>query len=191
MWQWSDSTVVFYNRYPVLLGGEPACTLLSRKLQTGTFIPAWHQGFCDGKGDVARWLSGSFLCEVTNIVAHVEPLSFHLNATTNHSVSNATSPTALRLAVCPSREMTFTFLACQHTCWAKGYGTVYTCHAPVTPAPPMFLCSDEVERVSHSVLCDHRPDCSDSSDEDFCVFPTCGLGEVSCGMKQVSAICLS
>jgi hypothetical protein len=42
--------------------------------------------------------------------------------------------------------------------------------------------------VPYTLLRDHRPDCIDRSDEDFCVFRACAGGLLPCAdLKQVSA----
>ncbi|KAL8601648.1 hypothetical protein ACOMHN_003914 [Nucella lapillus] len=42
---------------------------------------------------------------------------------------------------------------------------------PPALSPPSFHCTSDKQRVSYTLVCDHRPDCSDASDERFCVFP--------------------
>ena len=43
----------------------------------------------------------------------------------------------------------------------------------MTSLPAMFTCSSGGQRVSYSMVCDHRPQCGDGSHESFCVFPPC------------------
>ena len=48
--------------------------------------------------------------------------------------------------------------------------------------PASFTCDNGVQRVPYSLLCDHRQDCRDGSDERFCVFPPCqGETPLRCG----------
>ena len=92
------------------------------------------------------------------------------------------------MVACPEGHMTHSFLACdvKSACWARGYGEAYTCGAPLTPLPPSFTCDSEVERVPYTAVCDHRADCGDGSDEDFCVFPVCqGGANMECALRQV------
>ena len=50
----------------------------------------------------------------------------------------------------------------------------------------LFQCRTGVGRVSYSLVCDHRQDCLDNSDEDFCVYPLCaGAHQFECANKQV------
>ncbi|KAK7469714.1 hypothetical protein BaRGS_00036296, partial [Batillaria attramentaria] len=91
-------------------------------------------------------------------------------------------------ATCPKNHTTHDYLACdvKSDCWGKGYGPSYTCDAPMTPLPPSLACASGMEFVPYTLVCDHRPDCGDSSDEAFCVFPTCDRlrGQTTCGDKQ-------
>ena len=85
---------------------------------------------------------------------------------------------------CPSGHVTLKLLACdvQSACWAKTYVRTIdirdvpspaSCPAPLTSLPPSMTCRNGAEAVTYSLLCDGRSDCSDSSDEDFCVMPPC------------------
>ena len=50
----------------------------------------------------------------------------------------------------------------------------------------LFTCRNGVEYVPYSLVCDHSQDCLDSSDEDFCVQPSCsGSQQFECDNKQV------
>jgi hypothetical protein len=54
--------------------------------------------------------------------------------------------------------------------------------------PPMFSCDNGEQEVLYTLLCDHRSDCGDSSDEDFCVFRPCVGGTLECNDgRQVGA----
>ncbi|XP_025083269.1 uncharacterized protein LOC112557545 [Pomacea canaliculata] len=89
---------------------------------------------------------------------------------------------------CPSLHYTHTFLACdvKSECWADKYDNAKTCSTPMTSLPPSFSCINEIERVPYSLVCDHRPDCSDNSDESFCIFSSCSLSKnvYECTNKQ-------
>ena len=90
-------------------------------------------------------------------------------------------------SVCPSSHVTHDFLSCdlQSACWAHFASSVIFCESPLLPVPPMFACLDQIERVPYPLVCDHRPDCRDHSDEDFCIFPNCSGVSFQCGTKQV------
>ena len=89
---------------------------------------------------------------------------------------------------CPSRHFTHSFLACDvsSACWGRGYGAAFSCTAPLVPTPPSFTCKNDIQHVPYTLVCDHRPDCGDNSDEDFCHFPPCDvINEFECGNQQV------
>ena len=102
---------------------------------------------------------------------------------------------------CPTDHVTHAFLACDVSafCWAGRNVTFsllpeswalpasWSCPAPVTFLPPSFPCRSEEQRVPYSLVCDHRPDCADGSDEGFCTFLPCQWQtEFQCTNKQVS-----
>ena len=106
-----------------------------------------------------------------------------------------------RLLACPMGHVTHTFLSCDELslCWATGdvtfshqsevwaVPTSVSCPAPLDVAvlPPSFPCRSVEQRVAYSLVCDHRPDCQDDSDETFCHFPPCSPTQFACLNKQV------
>ena len=85
--------------------------------------------------------------------------------------------------VCPSDHWTHEFLACdvQSACWQQDSyrpwsggktrgGMTSPCQFPFSE---MFTCTSGMVHVPYSLVCDHGQDCLDSSDEDFCVHPSC------------------
>ena len=84
---------------------------------------------------------------------------------------------------CPKGHVTHSFLLCdlKSYCWAE---THVSCDASLAPLPPMFECSKGADRVPYTLVCDHRPDCSDGEDEHFCVFPPCP--QWTCDNRQVN-----
>ena len=81
----------------------------------------------------------------------------------------------IKVAVCPSGHFTHDFLSCdsRSACWASGVRGAQSCLAAVRPPPPSFSCSNGVSWVPYPLVCDHRQDCPDTSDESFCHFPQC------------------
>ena len=102
--------------------------------------------------------------------------------------------------VCLEGHVTHALFACdaRTSCWAErhhvevdltGSPVEGSCPAPVAPLPPYFRCQRGLQVVAYTVLCDHREDCADGSDEDFCVYPACQPStEIMCNNKQVSLL---
>ena len=92
---------------------------------------------------------------------------------------------------CPDAHVTHTFLACdvESACWALDFSTSVSCSAPLTPLPPSFTCNNGVQHVPYTLVCDHRSDCSDRSDERFCVFTPCNVtSQFECKNKEVGKL---
>ena len=102
--------------------------------------------------------------------------------------------------ICRPGHMTHAFLACDQlsACWGGDtlsdlwtVESVASCSAPLVSLPPHFSCSSRGSDIPYSLVCDHKPDCLDSSDEDFCQFQDC-VSETShkCGSSmQVTVDC--
>ena len=123
-----------------------------------------------------------YVCERPVDVEKLTKLQLPVIAQNQHVKSNLYSS-------CPSGHVTHGFLSCdlQSLCWAHFASTV-VCESPLLPVPPTLLCSNHAERVPYPLVCDHRPDCTDHSDENFCVFPDCLGPSFQCGGKQVTHI---
>ena len=113
---------------------------------------------------------------------------------------------------CPGGHTTRVFLACDVSafCWAGhrvtfslrpelwALPTPQTCQTrlAMTSLPPSFPCRSVEQRVPYSLVCDHRRDCADDSDEMFCTFRPCQRQyQLQCLNKQVCeaqlCLCLS
>ena len=143
-------------------------------------------------GDCDRNITDSFLCEkdttattTTTTTTRAGQASEDIRIGPVDWLGNGSHVT------CSSGHVTATFLACdvQSACGAGGPMDAQVtsgCDAPLTPLPPSFACVNRVELVPYTLVCDHRSDCSDNSDENFCVFPPCRLfGKWQCSNKQV------
>ena len=107
---------------------------------------------------------------------------------------------ASRWVSCRMGHLAHTFVACNvlSACWGEDDVTFgsdrdfwdipsyTTCPAPLSPLPPSYACASG-DRVPYTFVCDHRRDCSDSSDESFCQHPPCeGSLPLQCGdVRQV------
>lgn len=108
-----------------------------------------------------------------------------LSAVSQSAWDRLRSGTHHRFSQCPAGHRTHTFLVCdlQSECFAEDY---VSCAAPLTSLPPMFNCACADETVPYSVVCDHRADCRDNSDEDFCIFQACeGADWFKCSSHEV------
>ncbi|XP_025115231.1 sortilin-related receptor-like [Pomacea canaliculata] len=123
------------------------------------------------------------LCEkdkVSDLKSHLQ--TPEISAPTNTMWTNL----SLSLVDCPLQHVTHRFLACDPSsaCWAKGYDP-QTCVVPFQTPPPSYRCDSQMEHVPYTLVCDHRADCRDNSDEDFCHFDPCGSDRpFDCGNGQ-------
>ena len=108
-------------------------------------------------------------------------------------VGNDESNTSL-FSVCPSGHVTHDFLSCdiRSKCFSRPTLSDSLCDSPLLPSPPMFACSNDIEQVPYPLVCDHRSDCRDHSDEIFCTFPSCVGSSFQCETKHVNLFfCMS
>ena len=82
------------------------------------------------------------------------------------------------LVQCPEGHITHVSLAydAYTACWTNdGKDIDFLAQYPTFPTRPLpsFACTGGLEDVPYTLVCDHRHDCPDSSDEEFCVFPRC------------------
>ena len=188
MWQWTDSTITMYGdiRFPAEVS-TPYCAAFQTTDDHLTVVQ------CEQK------LRARYLCQVRS---GPEPKQGDVNADTglqsSQDAAAPTFPTPSRKAaeedddggmvVCPRGHATHLFLACdlKSDCYADSSRAIDACVQRVSPPIPMITCKSGGEKVPYSMVCDHRPDCWDRSDEDFCVFLPCRYGQFTCGdNKQV------
>ena len=116
------------------------------------------------------------------------------------SYFNASSTSTINTITCPKDHVTHTFLACDLSsdCWSEQSGghsarDGVKCSAPLRPLPPSFGCRETGQYVPYTLVCDHRQDCFDGTDEDFCVFSSgdsagaflcLGKSHLRCGLSQ-------
>ena len=93
------------------------------------------------------------------------------------SYLNSSSASTINTTTCPKDHVTHTFLTCDLSsdCWLEESGghsarDGVKCSAPLRPLPPSFGCRETGQYVPYTLVCDHRQDCFDGTDEDFCVF---------------------
>ena len=106
------------------------------------------------------------------------------------------------MMTCPSGHVTHVLLACDvsASCWAESDVT-FSLHPETWALPmprscpvpqrmislaPSFPCDSDKWRVPYSLVCNHRRDCLDGSDETFCKFTPCSWqSETQCYNEQV------
>ena len=163
------------------------------------------------KGQSEKLFLGIVLYECKYFSVHAS--SYHLCQLDNPlditAGSHSISPTSLhatfwdmRFTVCPYQHVTHSFLACDErsACWAQGVVSFsseratwdlpspLSCPVPgMTSLPPSYACVTGSSRVPYTFVCDHRQDCGDNSDEEFCQFAACRAERpLQCGnIKQV------
>ena len=181
-WQYSDGAIAYYRSITRDKGVRPACgsILLDEQTDPTISLSKVRVGYCS-----KVFMSPNILCEVTtapkpNVYNEKSLTKIQLQSVGEHNLS---SP--VWLVGCPLGHTTRDFLACdiRSKCWTRD---ATECRAPLTPLPPSFTCSNGVQRVPYTLVCDTRPDCSDDSDETFCVYPPCDLpGALQCNDKEV------
>ena len=165
MWRHIDGTIAHYTGLmPADDSVIPDCALLAR-----------HQINKASRDDA---LTANFLCELTAVsgVAVLEQRSNNSHQLLESNLSTNLFPKAL-FVECPDGHMTHVYLACDvhSACFALDFSISVSCPAPLTPLPPSFTCNNGVQHVPYTLVCDHRSDCSDRSDERFCVITLCNV----------------
>ena len=171
-----DDTIAHYTGLmPAVDSVIPECAFLGRNRIRKT-----------GRDDV---ILANFLCDLppdTGIPV-LEQRSKNSRQLLEFNLSTNLFPKAL-FVECPDGHMTHVYLACDvhSTCFALDSSTSVSCPAPLTPLPPSFTCNNGVQHVPYTLVCDHCSDCSDRSDERFCVFTPCNVtSQFQCRNQQV------
>ena len=130
------------------------------------------------------------LCEVppdhvNNTASYVTVSeNIHFPATPNFTRSDF----PFKVTSCPDGHVTHEMFACDlsSACWVNAATTSRSCRSSLQPLPPSFTCTTGLDDVPYTLVCDHRPDCKDSSDESFCDYPPCNLlTHFDCGNREV------
>ena len=143
------------------------------------------------------------LCDVTSATeSDVAQQVFDVIEVTSPPSRNRTDHP--EYVVCKQGHMTHDFLSCDvlssclttekswkiiNTALAWDVPSPSSCTTDVQPPPPSFPCSKGLEHVPYTLVCDHRHDCRDGSDERFCHFPPCTVDQLPCrGSHQVGCV---
>jgi hypothetical protein len=126
---------------------------------------------CD---DIERHTVSAAICETPPVRRKPQVQAVNVSVVPSSVLSKQ-----LHLVPCPAGHFTHAFLACQagSQCLSRDSETC--------ARTPTFSCASRAEHVPYTYVCDHKVDCSDGSDEDFCDFPPCKGKMFDCGNKQV------
>ena len=181
MYYWDDGTIAYFLGYKKM-DRPPSCGRLS-----GLFPVIYH---CINKAPY-------FLCEKIETPKEVYRNQNSVSERRGIQLSKAGDlSVSFPHVTCPSGHWTYRFLACdiQSFClrWHRNSGQISgsesrsltsLCQSPLSE---LFTCRNGLEHVPYSLVCDHRQDCLDFSDEDFCVHPSCSSSlQFECSNKQV------
>ena len=171
LWQWSDNTTALsYCIQYVRRISPPYCAAL----RFGMYL---HVIQCDDPQDA------NFLCEI--------PTDTDQQSQSDVILPDPANPASSLpgMVECHHREATRQFLGCDVSSGGRD--------SPDTPPCPhdrrdldslWFQCRDNSGCVPYTLVCDHRQDCADGCDEDFCSFEECSSTECECREgNQVSA----
>ena len=183
LYQWEDGTVAYYARY-----ARRAQPPLYGIIYRDKYIKMSHAS------DKAY---GSPLCmRDTTSNAHTHKNSISQTRPVIPSV-HANISVPFLYVICSYGYYTHKFLVCDARSACLQHGSpgrsgdsdkIVTALCKSVLAT-LFTCRNDMEQVPYSLVCDHNQDCLDSSDEDFCMHPSCSSSwQFECTNKQVSQL---
>ena len=180
--QWQDNTTAFIRPRGQVVSSVPASDYAApvcSYIRAGGKVELFHD-YCH------KMTSKRPLCEITpkSVVAGRQQLK------TVQLSHPGMWQQSVAVVTCFSGHVVHNFLACDLSSdcllTRRSWGR-YSCSSDLEPPPPSFSCQSKLQVVPYTLVCDHRHDCSDNSDEDFCVFPMCDPYTTSdCGNSQAS-----
>ena len=184
--QWEDGAIAYITQYKLPLLKSMSTPLCGMIRLDGLYMEPCTPSF-----------TITFLCEEAGNPAEIHSSDKHSSGRLEFQLSKENNFSILfPYAICPSGHWTHEFLACDrrsdcyqyaHIRPASGSGALRKVSSQCdTILQTQFSCKDGVGRVPYSLVCDHSQDCLDSSDEDFCVHPSCsGSWQFECVNMQV------
>ena len=177
MWQWSDNTTALsyhITKPPEVLA--PYCAAFHKSVRQFTVIK------CDAL------FKADYLCKIPT--KSDQQSQSQQQSGIELPVPAKPASTIPGMRECRNQEATKVFLGCDARSGIHDFPGTTTCpHARRGLDIPWFQCRDNKGCVSYTLVCDHRQDCADGSDEDFCVFQPCDWSQFSChNEKQVSIL---
>ncbi|XP_070207968.1 G-protein coupled receptor GRL101-like [Littorina saxatilis] len=143
-----------------VLPGKPNCAILRVERRPGIL----YMDSCQEK------VIGDVLCEVRS------SSDLRVEISTPEKMAS----TRKGYVDCQRGHVTHDFLSCDYRsdCWDSDHETC----SEAMSMYRSFRCKSVAEWLPFPLVCDHREDCRDGSDENFCVFPACP--EFTCDNKQ-------
>ena len=160
MWQWSDESFAYF----VHMRGEhvfPSCAALP-----------WGWDNYSVTFPCNEATNADFICEYHSETSptRLKPeLQFPI---AHNSVENFRSKN-VSVVTCPGGHLTHDFLSCDPVTYCGTREYVAWCDTVYGGYMPKFECENGIRTLPFTLVCDHRPDCLDNSDEEFCVYETC------------------
>ncbi|KAL8562040.1 hypothetical protein ACOMHN_031811 [Nucella lapillus] len=168
LWQWSDKTIAYFMsiHYPSKAVYPPYCAVF----EVGRHYLTVSS--CNSP------MPANYLCEME---FQEKEFSQHLEIVLPTPSRRAS--TLSQMTECPNNDTTYTFLQCNwgSHCYGDGENEINQCLREYPQVgETMFTCTSQTQQVHYTLVCNHRPDCTDGSDEDFCVQPPCRADDFSC-----------
>ena len=185
LWQWTDGTIALYYDFDWHLQFSPTyCAAYHEDIDDNPLlsINALRVIKCDSQ------LKIDFLCEIPS------KSDLHLQSV---QLSDILLPKPVKpasdiqgIVECNDRCAAWQFLGCDSSSGVRdSEGTPPCPHDRRDLDSLWFQCRDNSGCVPYTLVCDHRQDCADGSDEDFCVVQPCTYTQSACrDGRQVCAL---
>ena len=174
MWQWSDNTTaLFFDVVKTATIPSPYCAALHKYSHIFKVI----------KCDTLK--KADYLCEIPKKLDHQSQQQSGIEL----PVPAKPAVTLPGMRGCWNLETTKDFLVCEARSGIQDSPSTATCPLYRQDSDtPWFQCRDK-GCAPYTLVCDHRQDCADGSDEDFCVFKPSDWSQFAChSMNQVSIL---
>nr|KAG5708960.1 hypothetical protein BaRGS_009369 [Batillaria attramentaria] len=169
VWQWDDATMAYYidMKSDVTLS-VPSCTY---------YLPEKKGKALDATSCLSLAAS-HVMCEPV----HNQDETYDRMPPELHNLTAPLSwSTYLAPAHCPNGHVTYDFLSCDPGTDCGQTEHMTSCVTHEAGEMPQFDCERTFQTLHYTFVCDHREDCSDGSDEAFCVHHECPAEQCSNG----------
>ena len=161
MWQWCDESFAYF----VHLRGEhvfPSCAALP-----------WGWGNYSVTFPCNEATNADFICEYDSETTPARPMKRELLFPVARDSVEKFRAKNISVVTCPGGHVTHDFLSCDPATYCGKDQYVAWCKTEKGGSMPTFECDNGIRTLPFTLVCDHRPDCLDNSDEEFCVYETC------------------